>query len=117
MTQGKDEDEVPENLRLLRNYLEHNFTLDLSLDEMAEFAGFSKYYLIRQFKKYTGTTPKEYILKLRIDQACLLLQSTEIPSYKIGQMVGFSSETNFIQRFKDYTGKTPGEFRRENAEM
>lgn len=104
---------VPENIRLLRSYLEQHYTSNMSLDEMAAFAGFSKYHLIRQFKLYTSFTPKEYVTHLRLNHACLLLQNTDIPCYKIGEIVGFPGEANFIQIFKKYKRKTPGDFRNE----
>lgn len=116
MEEGGEKGTIPEPIMLLQNYLEHNFTTDISLDEMAAFTGFSKYHLIRQFQKYTHFTPKEYIMQLRLDQACLLLQSTDFPSYKIGEMVGFAGEANFIQSFKKYKGKTPGAYRKEIKE-
>lgn len=103
--------EIPENIRLLQNYLEQHFVQDISLDAMAGFTGISKYHLCRQFKKYTGFSPKEYMTHLRLLQAKMLLQSMEIPCYKIGIMVGFANEANFIGHFKKAFAMTPGEYR------
>lgn len=101
----------PENIILLRTYLEHNFQRDLSLDEMSSFCNISKYHLCREFKRHIGFSPKEYIIKLRINQAQLLLQNTNISGYKIGIMCGFENEANFIRQFKKYSGMTPGKYR------
>ena len=106
-------DSVPENIVYLQKYLEHHFTQDISLDEMARFCGLSKYHMSRQFKKYTSFSPKEYILHLRISRAKMLLMSSDIPAYKIGLMIGMDSEANFIRLFKLHTGTTPGEYRRQ----
>ena len=104
---------IPENIVLLRTYLEHHFQTSFSLDEMAKFSGMSKYHLCREFKKYIGFSPKEYILDLRISQAKFLLQSSSIPSCHIGTIVGFSTEANFIRQFKQNTGMTPGQYRKQ----
>lgn len=108
--------EVPENIQKLQQYPESSFAQDLSLEDMAEFCGVTKYHLCRQFKKYIGFTPKEYMLHLRLLQAKFLLQSTSIPCYKIGNMVGFSNEANFIQHFRSEVGMTPGAFRKLGVE-
>ncbi len=104
---------IPENIVLLRAYMEHHFQTPFSLDEMAKFAGMSKYHLCREFKKYIGFSPKEYILDLRISQARLMLSSSRIPSCHIGAIVGFSNEANFIRQFRQSTGMTPGQYRRQ----
>lgn len=52
----------------------------------------------------------------RLLQAQMLLQSTAIPCYKVGIMVGFPNEVNFIQHFKKAFAMTPGEYRNEMRE-
>ena len=108
---GDKGERIPDNIHLLQNYLEQQFIRDISLDEMVDFTGISKYHLCRQFKKYTGFSPKEYTIHLRVLHAQMLLRSTSIPGYKIGIMSGFQNETNFIQHFKRESGMTPGEYR------
>lgn len=107
------EDPTPEALSILRIYLEHHFQHEISLDEMARISGISKYHLCRQFKKYIGFSPREYVLDLRISQAKILLQTSTIPSYKICTLIGFLNESNFIRHFKNATGMTPGQYRRQ----
>ena len=106
----------PENIVLLRTYLEHNFQQDLSLEQMSSFSGISKYHLCREFKRFIGFSPREYIIRLRVSQAQLLLQGTNIASYKIGILCGFENEANFIRQFKKHTGMSPGKYRENLTE-
>lgn len=109
---GVDPAEIPESLQLLRIYLEHNFTKNLTLDEMSAFCGISKYHLCREFKRCIGFSPREYMIKLRVSQAQLMLQTSSLPCYKIGILCGFDNEANFIRQFKKCCGTTPADYRR-----
>ena len=104
--------EIPETIHLLRTYIEHHYTENLSLDELATFCNLSKYHLCREYSRYTGFSPKAYIIKLRIEQAKLLLNTTALPSYKVGMLCGFQNEANFIRLFQSSTGITPGQWRK-----
>lgn len=108
----KNTAEVPTYIRYLQQYIEHHMTEDLSIDELSSFSNISKYHMIRQFKEYTGFTPHEYIIHLRLLQAESLLQMTDMPGYQIGLAVGFSTEASFIKHFKKFFGVTPGYYRK-----
>lgn len=103
--------EVPPSIAALTEYLAQNYSHEISLEDMAARCGLSKYHFLRSFKQYTGFTPYDYLNTLRIAQAKNLLADTDLPAYKIGQMVGFSGEASFIRLFKLKTGATPGAYR------
>lgn len=107
----KQANTIPEVYQCLIKYLECNYDHELSLDELARFSGISKYHLSREFKKHTGYSPIDYIIELRITHAKFLLANTDIPAYKIGDMVGVPNETNFMRLFKKKTGEPPGHYR------
>lgn len=103
--------EVPPSIAALTEYLAQNYSHEISLEDMAARCGLSKYHFLRSFKQYTGFTPYDYLNTLRIAQAKNLLADTDLPAYKIVQMVGFPGEASFIRLFKLKTGATPGAYR------
>lgn len=102
---------LPENLQYLLKYMDHNFDQSLSLDFLADFAGMSKYYLAREFKKYTGFSPNNYLISLRINRVKSLLKNTTLPAVKIAHEVGIHDINNFNNLFKKKTGMTPIQYR------
>ena len=110
-SQGERE-KIPDAIRYLQSYLEHHFEQKITLDDMAQFCGLSKYHLCREFKRYTSFSPKEYLLQLRIARAKMLLLGSELPACRIGALVGIPDETNFTRLFRHRVGMTPGEYRK-----
>lgn len=105
--------ETSDNIQYLCKYLEYHFTEDITLEDMAAFCGLNASYLCRAFKKQTSFSPKEYVTLLRLNRAKNLLSNTDIPAYKIGELVGISNEANFIRLFKKYEHMSPGEYRKQ----
>ncbi|MGL6200881.1 MAG: helix-turn-helix domain-containing protein [Lachnospiraceae bacterium] len=105
-----------ENMSYLIGYIENHYTKDLSLDFLASFAGISKFHLSREFHKYTGFSPYEYIIQLRIKRAQFLLMSTTLPATKIAQSVGIKDDNNFNNLFKKRVGTTPTYYRKHVTE-
>ncbi|MGI6030850.1 MAG: AraC family transcriptional regulator [Eubacteriales bacterium] len=104
-----------ESSREIKNaisYITQHYQNPISIEELASQNGFSKYYFIRKFKQYTGSTPYEYLLSHRISVADRLLRSTEMPVEEISYSVGFDSPSNFIKQFKRYMGVTPANYRK-----
>lgn len=92
-------------------YIEENYEKDLAISELSVIAGLSEYYFSRIFKKQTGFTLHEYIIKTRIISAKILLKSTNMSLREIAYKCGFSNESSFSNTFKKITNMTPGTFR------
>ncbi len=93
------------------NYIVEHCSEDITLDVIADLAGFSKYHFTRLFKNYTGTSFYRYLNVKRIEKAQMLLIDPELSVTQVALMSGFSSFTSFIRMFKLITGCTPTEFR------
>lgn len=99
-------------LETLLAWLRENLTRDLTLADIAKWAGTSTRTLIRRFRDQTGTTPLQWLHRARIRQAQHLLETTEHSVERIGGQVGFGSPTTFRDRFKRTTGVSPQTYRR-----
>lgn len=101
----------PPKIRQAVLSIEERYNTLQSLEEIADEAGLSKYYFTRAFKSATGSTPMEYLTKIRMDQAVRLLRETELTLEEIAQQVGYANASYFIKVFRRWIGFSPGEFR------
>ena len=83
-----------------------------TLAEMCKRSGYAKSSLIRAFRVFTGKTPMDYILTLRINAAKKLLGDTRCTLREIAARCGFANEFYLSTAFKARTGETPSEFRK-----
>ncbi|NUK01374.1 helix-turn-helix domain-containing protein [Streptomyces lunaelactis] len=96
----------------LLRWMEDNARRDLTLDDLASQAGMSVRTLNRRFREQTGTSPLQWLLRVRIRQAQYLLETTTHPVDRIALQVGFGSPTAFRDRFKRFIGTSPHAYRR-----
>lgn len=104
--------QFPENIQYLVKYMESHYAHPLTLDYLSAFSGLSKYYLSREFKRYTGFSPNDYLITLRINQAKSLLKNTSLPAAKIAHEVGIHDLNNFTNLFRRKVGMTPTQYRK-----
>ncbi len=83
----------------------------LSLDQIADSIGVSKYYFAHKFKDITHHTCVWYINMVRCTHAKTLLLETELNAGEIGKLCGFNSHSYFTRTFHDYIGLSPNEYR------
>lgn len=92
-------------------YISEHFPEKLTVEELAEMAGFSEYHFIRIFKAHTGFTPYEYLVNTRMNNARYLLKNSALPVKEVCFSTGFSSESSFCSTFKRIEGVTPAQYR------
>lgn len=69
------------------------------------------------FKKCTGLTLVDCIIRIRIQESCRLLLETNYSIYEIAGMVGFSDLKHFYNKFKKLLNMTPKQYRKQNADI
>jgi len=92
-------------------YFHKHFTEKISIEKLAESAGMSMSSLLRHFKRINGSSPKEYLLKLRVNYACELLDTTRLSIDEIAFKSGFNDSNYFSREFKKLTDTTPSKYR------
>lgn len=98
-------------LRQVTEFIGDNYSRDLKLAELAQVAGMSSFHFAREFKRTTGTTPHQYLIKFRIERAKALLARNDLPLTEVGLRSGFSHQSHFTRLFRRITGTTPNSYR------
>ena len=102
-------------LSYIINYIENNISNNgLTNEILAEKMNISEVYLRKLFLSNLGSTPKQYILELRIKKAQRLLVDSNYTVTKISEKCGFSSPYHFCRAFKTKTGMSPTEYAQYN---
>ena len=101
-------DEAPSSgLAAALRYLRRHLHRPPSVDELAEQACMSRSTFYRRFRDALGVTPLQHITRLRIERACMLLQSPTRTVTDVSLALGFGSVSHFIDTFKQKVGITP----------
>lgn len=104
----QSEDEFIQKVKL---YIANHYDENLSLENLAEKVHLSPSYLSRLFKKETSENLSNYVQNLRIEEAKILLQTTKLKAYEVGERVGIPDPVYFSKLFKKVTGKKPKDYR------
>jgi len=100
-------------IEAIRNYVDENFSYELTLAALADMFHLNETYLSGLFKTSVGVTFSDYVTKLRLSKAAVLLEENELKLTDIATLVGYSSSSYFSTAFKKYYGKGPKEYREE----
>lgn len=92
-------------------YMHDRLDQELTTDDLARTARFSKFHFSRMFREVTGTSPGRFLSALRIQEAKCLLVGTDRSVADISTQVGYSSVGTFSSRFKECVGLSPSRFR------
>ncbi len=86
---------------------------DLSLDEMAQSIGLSTAHFARMFRKSTGETPYQFVLRQRVERATAMLRAPDARILDVAVACGFKTQQHFAKVFRDACGVSPTQYRQD----
>lgn len=96
-------------IRTVCDFLEDNYMNNITLNELSNLTGLSRYYLIHSFTKEKGISPYNYLQTIRIGKAKELLEQGVAP-IEVAMKTGFTDQSHFTNFFKKFIGLTPRQY-------
>jgi AraC family transcriptional regulator len=100
-------------LRRIKDLVDSKMEDDLRLDEMAESVGLSTAHFTRMFRKSTGQTPHQFVLRQKIERAKVMLRAPDARVLDVAVACGFKTQQHFAQVFRDVCSVSPTEYRQD----
>ena len=100
-------------LRRIKDLVNAKMGDDLSLDEMAQSIGLSTAHFARMFRKSTGETPHQFVLRQRVERAKAMLRVPDARVLDVAVACGFTTQQHFAQVFRDVCGVSPTKYRQD----
>ena len=98
-------------LRRIKELVDANLEDDLGLDEMAQSVGLSTAHFARMFRKSTGETPHQFVLRQRVERAKGMLRAPDARVLDVAVACGFKTQQHFAQVFRDVCRVSPTQYR------
>ena len=96
---------------VIKDYIDRNYKKDISAKDVAGILGYSDVYFSKVFKQLFDDNFINYLTKIRIDRAKLLLKDVSFNIKEVGKSVGYADSNYFTKVFKRSVGMSPSEYR------
>ena len=96
----------------ITRYMLRNINKTLTLDDLCQEFGYSKSHMNNLFRKYTRLPPIDFFHSIKIEQACVMLRSSNKMIYEIAADLGYSDQYYFSRVFRKIVGVSPREYRK-----
>lgn len=100
-----------DRMQTIADFLETHYPSSLTMEQVAKTVHLSEKYVCKQFKKHYGVPPQQYLLKVRMERAKLLLKTTDLQITEVAKSVGYASPAVFSAAFRKFTRFSPSDFR------
>src|SRR6201994_983729 len=104
---------APARLRRVTDLIHARLEDELGLDELAQSAGLSTAHFARMFRKSTGETPHQFVLRRRLERAKAMLRAPNARILDVAVACGFKTQQHFAQVFCAASGVSPTQYRRD----
>ena len=96
---------------IIKDYIDRNYKKDISAKDVAGILGYSDVYFSKVFKQLFDDNFINYLTKIRIDRAKVLLKDVSFNIKEVGKSVGYADSNYFTKVFKRSVGMSPSEYR------
>jgi AraC family transcriptional regulator len=100
-------------LRRIKELIHAKMEDDLTLDELAQSVDLSTAHFARMFRKSTGETPHQFVLRQRVERAKAMLRAPGARVLDVAVACGFKTQQHFAQVFCDISGVSPSQYRQD----
>ncbi|MFA3791290.1 AraC family transcriptional regulator [Aliiglaciecola sp. SL4] len=101
------------NLDILQAYMLQNLNKSIDLDALAMQVNLSKFHFSKKYKEATGFSPVQHFLKMKVEYASYLLETSELAIQGIASRVGYDDSLYFSRLFRKHTGLSPSDYRKQ----
>ncbi|TXS01219.1 AraC family transcriptional regulator [Bacillus sp. SH7-1] len=116
MENKQSRNEYVRRIHTVQDYIESNIDSSLSIEELADVAGFSKFHFHRIFKGIVDEPLSRYVNRLKLERAThLLTYRADMTITDIAYHFGFTDSAVFSRTFKNYYGVSPSQYRNDNS--
>lgn len=103
-------------LRRVNEYVSEHFAEPISLEEISDYCGYSKYYFSHCIKEITGSSFLDFLMLYRLSLACVRLRNRDGSVTQIAFDCGFNNLRSFNRMFRKHYKLSPTEYRKQNGE-
>lgn len=96
------------------NYMERNYQREITVEEIASACRLNRSYFSKIFKENMGCPPQEFLIRLRLSKATVMMKSSGASIGGIAAMCGYPNQLHFSRAFKKHYGVSPREWRDKN---
>jgi len=103
-------------LRRVKEFIHAKIEDELTLSDMAQCVWLGTAHFSEMFRKSTGETPYQFVLRCRTERATEILRNAELRVLDVAVACGFKTQQHFARVFRQLCGASPTEYRREFLE-
>lgn len=100
-----------ERVLKLIHFMRRHYRERITLESLSKIVFVSANHLATIFREYTGRSPIDYLIQLRLEEARRLLQSPQYPIAEVSDLIGYEDPAYFSRLFRKHVGMSPAEFR------
>ena len=109
---NRADNSLENEVELAMHYFRENYRSEVNVEDYALSRGMSASNFYRVFKQISGSTPLQFILKLRLSNAQNLLENSNLTIAEIASAVGYENPLYFSRLFNKHIGVSPSEYRK-----